>query len=95
MTDTTPATEAAATHRAQPATQPINPTLVAVGGLTLGLLLLVVVFANLNKIPGWADDYGAVLVYLAFFLYMSIAGRLTWWAIDTVRDQAKTGRVRR
>ncbi|OJF78334.1 hypothetical protein NS14008_02770 [Nocardia seriolae] len=73
----------------------MNPTVVAVGGLVLGLLLLIVAFANLNRMPGWADDYGAILVYLTFFLYMSIAGRLTWWAIDTLREQAKNRRERR
>ncbi|WP_052281096.1 hypothetical protein [Nocardia vulneris] len=87
MTDTTPSAESAAAHRAQPTVQPMNPTAVAVGALVLGLLLLIVAFANLDRMPGWADDYGSVLVYLAFFLYMSIAGRLTWWAIDTLREQ--------
>ncbi|BAW07983.1 conserved hypothetical protein [Nocardia seriolae] len=41
----------------------VNPTVVALGGFALGLLLLIVAFANLNRIPGWADDYGAILVY--------------------------------
>ncbi|WP_306365688.1 hypothetical protein [Nocardia sp. CC227C] len=88
MTDTNTATDTLASPRADAAPQPGNPTIVAGGGLVLGLLLLVVAFANLNRMPSWADDYGAVLVYLAFFLYMSIAGRLTWWAIDTLRNQA-------
>ncbi|MEV6772293.1 hypothetical protein AB0N05_27045 [Nocardia sp. NPDC051030] len=93
MTHTTPA------HRVQSrsgtAPQPVNPTIVAVGGLALGLLLLIVAFANLNRMPDWADDYGAVVVYLAFFLYMSIAGRLTWWGIDALREQVKTRREQR
>ncbi|WP_198347651.1 hypothetical protein [Nocardia terrae] len=95
MTDTTPVADTAAASRADATPEPVNPTVVAVGGLVLGLLLLIVAFANLNRMPGWADDYGAVLVYLAFFLYMSIAGRLTWWGIDTLRDQAKNRRERR
>ncbi|WKY55126.1 hypothetical protein [Nocardia seriolae] len=57
--------------------------------------MLIVAFANLGRMPGWADDYGAILVYLAFFLYMSIAGRLTWWGIDALREQAKSRRGRR
>ncbi|APB01719.1 hypothetical protein NS506_07700 [Nocardia seriolae] len=95
MTDPTTAAEPAAAHRATASPEPLNPTVVALGGLVLGLVLLIVAFANLNRMPGWADDYGAVLVYLAFFLYMSIAGRLTWWAIDTLRDQAQDRRGRR
>ncbi|MFE3187761.1 hypothetical protein ACFXHA_02055 [Nocardia sp. NPDC059240] len=72
----------------------MNSTAVAIGGLVLGVLLLVMAFANLNRMPGWADDYGAILVYLAFFGYMSAAGRLTWWAIDTLREQIQTRRER-
>ncbi|NNH72971.1 hypothetical protein HLB23_24445 [Nocardia uniformis] len=99
MTDTTPEiTDRApsrAPSRAAAGPQPLNPTAVAGGALALGLLLLIVAFANLNRMPGWADDYGAILVYLAFFLYMSIAGRLTWWGIDTVREQAADRSSRR
>lgn len=87
------------TTRAERTTPPAaatgQPTVVAVGGLVLGLVLLIVAFANLDRMPGWAQDYGTVGVYLAFFLYMSIAGRLTWWGIDTLRDQTKTRRERR
>lgn len=60
--------------------------------LMLGVILLAVAFATLDHIPGWADDYGTVLVYLAFFLYMSIAGRLTWWGVDTIYAQLKDRR---
>ncbi|MFF2550543.1 hypothetical protein ACFVUS_06055 [Nocardia sp. NPDC058058] len=86
MTDTT--TDNAHRHTGS-APEPLNPAAVASGALALGLLLLITAFATLNRMPGWADDYGAILVYLAFFLYMSIAGRLTWWGIDTLREQAK------
>ncbi|WP_280358507.1 hypothetical protein [Nocardia otitidiscaviarum] len=95
MTDPTRAAGTIASPRADATPKPVNPTLVAVGGLALGLLLLIVALANLNKMPGWADDYGAILVYLAFFLYMSIAGRLTWWGVDTLREQASRRRGRR
>lgn len=85
-----------ATHHADsdadPASQTLNPTLVAAGALAFGVVLLLVAFANLNRMPGWADNYGAILIYLAFFLYMSIAGRLTWWGIDTVCTRLKDGR---
>ncbi|MFI9504644.1 hypothetical protein [Nocardia sp. NPDC052566] len=88
-----PATNRTAQHAAT--AEPISPTTAAIGATALGLLLLIVAFANLNRMPGWADDYGAILVYLAFFLFMSLAGRLTWWGIDTLRDQTKARRNRR
>ncbi|MVU82809.1 hypothetical protein GPX89_36940 [Nocardia sp. ET3-3] len=95
MTDTISGSTTARTPDTKSAPQPLNPTVVAFGGLALGLVLLIVAFANLNQMPGWADDYGSILVYMAFFLYMSIAGRLTWWGIDTLRDQATARRGRR
>lgn len=61
-----------------------NPLPAAIAALVIGLGMLIVAFANLNRLAGWADDYGTVLVYLAFFLVMSIAGRLFWWGTDTV-----------
>ncbi|MCZ9635343.1 hypothetical protein [Rhodococcus sp. BH5] len=29
-----------------------------------------------------ATEYGTILVYSAFFLWMSISGRLFWWGAD-------------
>ncbi|WP_228800690.1 hypothetical protein [Nocardia terpenica] len=60
-----------------------------------GLALVIAAFAVMNRIPGWADDHGAIPVYLAFFVYMSIAGRLTWWGVDTLIDRVKNGQSRR
>ncbi|WP_280432613.1 hypothetical protein [Nocardia brasiliensis] len=77
------------------APRPLTLTVVAAGALTFGLVLLLVAFANLDRMPSWADNYGAILVYLAFFLYMSIAGRLTWWGIDTIYTRLKDGRSQR
>ncbi|MFF2555016.1 hypothetical protein ACFVUS_28710 [Nocardia sp. NPDC058058] len=94
MNETTPAVEAAASHRAGSAPEPPSQAVVALGGLALGLTLLIVAFAKMDRIPGWADNYGAVVVYLVFFLYMSVAGRLTWWGIDTLREQVKNLRGR-
>lgn len=86
----------AATHHAdsdaESASRPLNPAFVAAGALAFGVVLLLVAFAHLNRMPGWADNYGAILVYLVFFLYMSIAGRLTWWGIDTIYTRLKEGR---
>ncbi|AFU02904.1 hypothetical protein [Nocardia brasiliensis] len=60
--------------------------------LIVGLGMLVAAFDTLDRIPGWGEDYGAVLVYLAFFLWMSIAGRLTWWALDALADHVRKRR---
>ena len=54
-----------------------------------GLILFIVAFATMNRMPGWADDYGATLVYLAIFLYLAIAGRLTWWGVDILICHAR------
>ncbi|BCF86534.1 hypothetical protein RQCS_60790 (plasmid) [Rhodococcus qingshengii] len=60
-----------------------------------GLALLVAAFAVIGRLGGWAADYGTILVYLAFFLWMSIAGRVFWWGADTViaefREKSNTG----
>ncbi|WCT06019.1 hypothetical protein [Rhodococcus qingshengii] len=60
-----------------------------------GLALLVAAFAVIGRLGGWAADYGTILVYLAFFLWMSIAGRVFWWGADTliaeVRKKSNSG----
>lgn len=53
-------------------------------GLVVGLAMLTAAFSHLDAMPGWADDCGAVPIYLGFFVWMSIAGRITWWSIDTL-----------
>ncbi|KAA8888826.1 hypothetical protein F3087_07390 [Nocardia colli] len=78
-------------HAANSAPEP-NKVALAPIALLAGLFLLIAAFAHLDRMPGWADDYGAILVYLAFFLYMSIAGRLTWWGIDTLAALVKARR---
>ncbi|MFI6041447.1 hypothetical protein ACIA8C_07415 [Nocardia sp. NPDC051321] len=77
-----------------PAAESDNAALAPVA-LLAGLFMLIAAFAHLDRIPSWADDYGAILVYLAFFLYMSISGRLTWWGADIVYAQVKARRSRR
>ncbi|WP_433710022.1 hypothetical protein ACQP2U_26910 [Nocardia sp. CA-084685] len=56
----------------------LNITLAPLAVVT-GLILLVAAFATVHRMPGWAADYGASLVYFAIFLYVAITGRLTWW----------------
>ncbi|WP_137726540.1 hypothetical protein [Prescottella subtropica] len=91
----------AADNRMRTATPPHDedPTtgtggrVLARAGLSLltGLGLLVLVFANLDRITGWADTHGPVGVYLGFFLVMSLAGRLFWWGADTLVKAAVSG----
>ncbi|MFD6515154.1 hypothetical protein [Rhodococcus sp. NPDC060176] len=72
----------------------LSETSKAVIVTVFGLALLIAAFAVIGRLGGWAEDYGTILVYLAFFLWMSIAGRLFWWGADkliaTVRK--KSGR---
>lgn len=67
----------------------------AVIATVFGLALLIAAFAVIGRLGGWAADYGTILVYLAFFLWMSIAGRLFWWGADTLiaefRKKSNTG----
>ncbi|MDV6277811.1 hypothetical protein R3Q06_30415 [Rhodococcus erythropolis] len=56
----------------------------AVIATVFGLALLIAAFAVIGRLGGWAADYGTILVYLAFFLWMSIAGRVFWWGADTL-----------
>ncbi|MFB8281694.1 hypothetical protein [Nocardia colli] len=58
----------------------------SVGAVVVGVVMLVAAFACLNRMPGWADRYGGIWVYLGFFVYMSIAGRVFWWGLDQLLD---------
>lgn len=63
----------------------LSPLSKAVIATAVGLGLLIAAFAAfavIGKLAGWANDYGTILVYLAFFLWMSISGRLFWWGAD-------------
>ncbi|MFI6212001.1 hypothetical protein ACIBCD_08385 [Nocardia brasiliensis] len=62
------------------------------GAVVVGVVMLIAAFAYLNRISGWADQHGAVWVYLGFFVYMSIAGRLFWWGLDQLLDRLRTQR---
>ncbi|WP_250888148.1 hypothetical protein [Rhodococcus sp. WY5] len=71
----------------------------AVIAAVFGLALLIAAFAVIGRLGGWAADYGTILVYLAFFLWMSIAGRVFWWGADTliaeIRKKSNTAGDRR
>ncbi|MGJ6127048.1 hypothetical protein QN239_31145 [Mycolicibacterium sp. Y3] len=44
--------------------------------LLAGLVMLAGGFAAITALPEWVTQWGTVPVYLTYFLYMSIAGRL-------------------
>ncbi|MCD2107780.1 hypothetical protein O4214_12340 [Rhodococcus erythropolis] len=77
----------------------LSETSKAVIATVFGLALLIAAFAVIGRLGGWAEDYGTILVYLAFFLWMSIAGRLFWWGADkliaTVRKKSGSSGDRR
>jgi hypothetical protein len=52
--------------------------------LLIGLGLLIAGFAVITRLPGWIEEYGSVPVYLAYFLLMSVGGRLFWKGADAV-----------
>ncbi|MFW0791581.1 hypothetical protein [Gordonia sp. CPCC 205333] len=49
-----------------------------------GTILLIVAAANLTNLSGWSDRWGAIPVFLVFFLVMSIAGRWFWTGADAI-----------
>lgn len=49
-----------------------------------GCTILVAAAWNLPNLARWGDDYGAVFVFLAFFMVMSIGGRWFWTGIDAI-----------
>ncbi|WP_306358116.1 MULTISPECIES: hypothetical protein [unclassified Nocardia] len=62
-----------------------------VAAVVVGLVLLIAAFAVLGRIPQWADRYGAIWVYLGFFVVMSIAGRLFWQGADKLVERMRSG----
>ncbi|MBF6127780.1 hypothetical protein [Nocardia brasiliensis] len=55
----------------------------------LGVAMLIAGLSTFDRVPGWAEDHGAVLVYLGLFFWMSIAGRATWTGIDRIVDKLR------
>ncbi|MGB3604740.1 hypothetical protein [Gordonia sp. (in: high G+C Gram-positive bacteria)] len=47
-------------------------------------VLLVLAAMNLTNLGPWAAEHGQVLVFLGFFLVMSIAGRWFWSGVDSI-----------
>lgn len=57
-------------------------------------LLVACAWALAYRLQQWSHDYGAVLVFLVFFLIMSIAGRWFWAGIDAGLGRVIQGRKR-
>lgn len=56
----------------------------AVLALIAGSAIVVVAVINLPNLARWGEEHGNVLVFLAFFLVMSIGGRWFWVGVDAV-----------
>lgn len=69
-----------------------NPLPKGIAALTVGAAVLIAVFADAAGIPGWAQDYGTVLVYLALTLVVSVACGLCWFGLDTLLGSARRQR---
>ncbi len=57
--------------------------------LLTGLVMLVIGFAVITTLPDWVTRWGNITVYLPYFLYMSIAGRLFWKGADATWEALK------
>lgn len=49
-----------------------------------GCAIIVVAAINLPNLGRWGDEHGNVLVFLGFFLVMSIGGRWFWAGVDAL-----------
>lgn len=56
----------------------------------VGCLLLIGCALAITHLGGWADDYGQVFVFVAFFIVMSLAGRWFWFGADTALTWVKS-----
>ncbi|WP_353108181.1 hypothetical protein [Gordonia sp. (in: high G+C Gram-positive bacteria)] len=52
--------------------------------LIAGSAILIVAAINLPNLGRWGDEHGNVLVFLCFFLVMSIGGRWFWAGVDAL-----------
>lgn len=69
-------------------------TVRAAVAVLIGVVGLLVGFANLDRVQMWALEYGRAWVYLGFFFYASVFGRVFWWGVDTLVGEFRTARVR-
>lgn len=50
----------------------------------IGCAVLVAAAALITELPGWADRWGQIPVFLVFFLVMAIGGRWFWTGVDAL-----------
>ncbi len=55
------------------------------------VVLVLCAWALGSKVPQWTRDHGTMLVFLSFFLIMSIAGRWFWKGIDAALNRVIGG----
>jgi hypothetical protein len=60
------------------------------GVLLTGLAMIVAGFAALTNLTDWIHRWGTIPVYLSYFLYMSLAGRLFWKGADAAWAATKS-----
>lgn len=53
-------------------------------GFIAGCAILIVAAINLPNLGRWGDEHGNVVVFLCFFLVMSIGGRWFWAGVDAL-----------
>ncbi|MEV0292308.1 hypothetical protein [Nocardia sp. NPDC050710] len=66
-------------------TQPNTAPLASLAVL-LGVIMVLAAVAELDRIPGWAADYGTVLIVMAIATYLAVAGRVLHWGIGELLD---------
>jgi uncharacterized membrane protein YhaH (DUF805 family) len=54
------------------------------------MILTVAGLAALPLMTGWAIDYGPVMVYTAYILYLSLTVALSVWGVRRIRDHRRS-----
>lgn len=82
MTTTTPQVPRHAND--QPAQTPPNKShnVATAAFFVIGCAVLICCALAITHLDEWADDYGQVPVFVAFFIVMSLAGRWFWAGAD-------------
>ncbi|MEV6426565.1 hypothetical protein [Nocardia sp. NPDC051463] len=58
--------------------------------LALGMVLTCAGLALLPLMTGWAGDYGPLMVYTAYILYLSLTVALSVWGVRRIRDHRRS-----
>ncbi|MFQ6332084.1 hypothetical protein ACLMAL_39070 [Nocardia sp. CWNU-33] len=81
----------ASAHSRLPQQRRIDDELAPLGipALALGMMLIGTGLAFLPLTIGWASDYGPLMVYTAYILYLSLAIALSVWGGRRIRDHRR------